>query len=262
MIITYFDESGDDGFPAMSSTLFALSAIYLHYQNWQTVYREIYEFRRHLRDHYAIPIKMELHTRDLLLNKKPYSALRIADEQRIAVVEECCHFLASLEIQSINVVINKSAIRTPDYDILDRAFTYAIQRIENSLSAVNPADRFMIIVDSGRVGKMRKTARRIQRINYIPSRYSSSHYRREIQRLIEDPLDKDSGESYFIQFCDLIAYLVYQHKQIELGLGAPPRRIPTAFTHALITSWLDNLKPILNLQASRTDPYGIVCYPK
>jgi hypothetical protein len=262
VIIAYFDESGDDGFPATSSSLFALSAIYLHYQGWQMVYREISEFRRYLRSQYTIPVKMELHTRDFLLNKKPYSVLRIADDQRVLVIEDCCRLLASLEIQSINVVINKSTIRNPNYDVLSTAFAYAVQRLENTLNVVDPANRFMIIVDPGRVGKMRKTARRIQRINYIPSRYSSSHYRREIQRLIEDPLEKDSRESYFIQFCDLIAYLVYQHKQLELGLGTPPRRMPEAFSHDLVTSWLDILKPILNLQASRSDPHGIVCYPK
>lgn len=262
MIIAYFDESGDDGFPATSSALFALSTIYLHYQSWQTTYREIHDFRRYLRDQYSFPVKMELHTRDFLLNKKPYSALRIPDNDRIAVIGDYCRLMASLEIQVINVVINKSAIRNPNYDVLDTAFTYAVQRIENTLNVVDPANRFMIIVDPGRVGKMRKTARRIQRINYIPSRYSSTHYRREVQRLIEDPLEKDSKESYFIQSCDLIAYLVYQHKQIELGLGTPPRRMPEAFSHDLLTSWLDILKPILNLQASRIDPFGIVCYPK
>ena len=55
---------------------------------------------------------------------------------------------------------------------------------------------------------MRKVTRKIQRINYIPSKYSGS-YRKEIEKLIEDPMPKNSNESYFVQIADTIAYIIY-----------------------------------------------------
>ncbi len=262
MILAYFDEAGDDGYPQTSSALFALTTIYLHYQNWKATFDSMREIRRYLKATYKLPMKMELHTRDLLLNKKPYGALNIPDDQRFGLVGDCCRSLATLDIRVINVVINKSTIISSDYPILDNAFTYAIQRIENDLNSLDPSSKFMIIVDPGRVGKMRKTARRIQRVNFIPSRFSAKPYRREIRRLIEDPLQKESSESYFIQFCDMISFIVYQFKQLELGVGTPPNRVRSLLTRDKLIEWLDDLKPILNLRASTSDPYGIVCYPK
>lgn len=262
MILSYFDEAGDDGYPATSSTLFVLSCIYFNHQNWQPIYQKIHELRHFLKATYGFPVQMELHTRDFLLNKKPYSALRLSDNQRIEILNTCCSGLASLDLKSINVAIIKPNIKISTYDVLDNAFTYAIQRIENDLNTLDPTSKFMIITDPGRVGKMRKTARRIRRFNYIPSRYSSTPYRKEIQRLIEDPLPKESDESYFIQFCDMISYIVYEFKILQLGLGVLPKRMPVLIDQDRFMQWMNVLKPIFNLKASLTDPFGIVCYPK
>jgi hypothetical protein len=112
-------------------------------------------------------------------------------------------------VRIINVVINKKNIQTDSYEVLGNALTYSVQRIENDLSRMSPASKYVILTDSGRVGKMRKTTRKIQRINFIPSKYSIGSYRKEIQHLIEDPLPKDSKESFFIQLSDLVSYIVF-----------------------------------------------------
>jgi hypothetical protein len=97
---------------------------------------------------------------------------------------------------------------------------FSVQRIENDLRHTGTDEsRFIVITDPGRVGKMRKTTRKVQRINYIPSRFGPYSYRREIERMIEDPLPKDSRESYFIQSADLITYLVYLHTHFQKGVG-------------------------------------------
>lgn len=68
-----------------------------------------------------------------------------------------------------------------DYGVLDTALRFSAQPIENDLDpARNPESRFMIITDPSRVESMRSTTRKIQRVNYIPSRFSMKPYRREI----------------------------------------------------------------------------------
>ena len=69
MYISYFDESGDDGYPG-SSNIFTLTAFYLHHQNWKTQYEQIHSFRQQLKADYNIPIKLEMHTKKFLLNKR------------------------------------------------------------------------------------------------------------------------------------------------------------------------------------------------
>jgi len=261
MFIVYYDESGDDGTGPTSSPLFALTAAYLHHQNWQETYGELLEFRRWLRDEHGIPVKTEIKGKNLLLNKKPYRQFNISDNERIEIITRFCELFGSLKISIINTVINVRAIlMTDEYDVLDNALKYSIQRIENDLQQRDPGTRFMIITDEGRIGKMRKTARKIQKFNWIPSRIDpGTSYRREIRLLIEDPIGKNSKQSYFIQMSDIIVYIVYLHKIHELGVGHFPNRLPV--NHSKIIEWLDLMENSLNLEASREDPYGIVCYP-
>jgi hypothetical protein len=77
----------------------------------------------------------------------------------------------------------------------------------------------MIITDPGRLGKMRRIARRIQKINYIPSKYGAVSYRCEICRLIEDPLQKESDPSHLIQVADCVVFLVHLYVLLQLGIG-------------------------------------------
>jgi hypothetical protein len=263
MHIAYYDESGDDGFPSHSSELFVLSALYLHHQNWKTAFDAIRGLRQHLKGSFAFPVKLELHTRQLLLDKNPYRALKLNGDDRVRIVDQFCDLIASLDVRIVNVAIVKPRITSSTYSVLDRALTYSVQRIENDLEpSSDPSARFMIITDEGRVGKMRSTTRRVQRINPIPSRFGQGAYRKEITTLIEDPLPKRSQESYFIQLADLVAYVTRLYTATKTGHGGFPSRLPPSVTPAKIAEWMDRLKPSLNTRASGDDPYGVVMYPK
>lgn len=258
--IAYYDESGDDGYPRFSSPVFALAACYVHHLNWKGAFEAIHEFRRALRLQHGIPVKWEIHTKHLLLGKRPYRGLALTDATRVAIVEEFCDLIAQLDLKVVNVAIVKPRILFAGYPVLDTAFKYSIQRIENDL-AQNPTNRFLIISDEGRLGAMRGTARRIQRINFIPSKFGATPYRREIRALIEDPLPKNSKESYFIQLCDLVAFVVYLHVLATTGSGTFHARLPAHVTPALVDSWLERMKPSLNLAAAPEHPFGIKIHP-
>lgn len=176
--------------------------------------------------------------------------------------------LATLRMQGIVVVIDKTKIKNQEYDVLEKAFTYNIQRIENSLHAAatkkqKRAELFMIITDEGRVGKMGKVARKIQRINYVPSKFESISTRQEIQLLLEDPLAKSSAESYFIQAADTLAFIssLYATRYLCDGIEWA-NRIKRVLTPDDVIALMEAAKPILNIKASSTNPFGIVCYPR
>jgi len=262
MYIAYYDEAGDDGFPRYSSPLFVLSALYLHYLNWKRAFDTIQMFRRQLKNDFNIPIKWEIHTRSLLLNKNPYREIGLSNNDRICVIDLFCDLASQLDIKVVNIAINKTIIRKQDYRVLDRALTYSVQRIENDLKRIDPTGRFLIITDDGRVGKMRNTTRRIQKINFIPSRYGPEGYRQEIESLIEDPLPKNSKESYFIQLADTISYIVYLYVAHICNISHSNNRMPEEINKEKVIEWMQKLKGCLNVAASGENEYGVVCYPK
>lgn len=260
MFIAYYDESGDDGFPSTSSPLFVLTALYQHHLNWKENYERVKAFKRQLAHDFPFPFHEELHTREFILNKAPYHRWIISEPDRAHIIDLYCQLTAQLEAKVITVVIVKDRLQKKDVDVLDVALTYSIQRIENDLAA-NPQNRFEIITDWGRVGKMRKTTRRVQKINFIPSKFGPTPRRQEIQKLIEDPLPKDSSESYFIQLADLLACIVSMYAVVTQNTSSLPNRLPKVIDAQRIIAWMEMLKPVLNLKAAGDDEYGVKFHP-
>ena len=92
---------------------------------------------------------------------------------------------------------------------------------------------------------MRKTTRRVQKINFIPSKFGPTPRRQEIQKLIEDPLPKDSSESYFIQLADLVACVVSLYAVPAHNVGKLPNRLPKLINAGRVYAWMEMLKPVL-----------------
>lgn len=263
MRIVYYDESGDDGFPDYSSPLFILSAVYMKDSDWKDNYSNLVQFRKYLHSKYFLPIKFEIHAKNLLLDKNPYREINNFAGRRIEFFTEYIEFISNLKIQIINIVIIKDHITSKDYNILDKAVTFSVQRIENDiLKSSNSMENYVIISDPGRVKQMRSTTRKIQRVNYIPSKYSLKPYRSEISLLIEDPLEKDSRDSHFIQIADSISYIINLYTTGIVLKKDFPNRLKNILTEKVLFSWMNSLTKILNLHASAFDTYGIVFQPK
>ncbi|PID99418.1 hypothetical protein CSA80_01505 [Candidatus Saccharibacteria bacterium] len=266
MYIAYFDETGDDGYPDKTTDLFVLTSGSIHHAHWQQNYKSASLFRKQLKDTYGLPIKTELHARALFTNKKPYTAYDWDHATRLKIAQEYADFIASTDFEFINVAINKNRIthanRSMYKSVLDAALKFNVQRIENTIKASQPGTKFMIISDEGRVGIMKKTTRRIQKINFIPSRAGGAYYRQEIDLLIEDPLPKDSKQSYFIQFCDFVSFVSYLRLVKTQCAGKWHNRL-SWLGEADVEDLLERLSPCLNLRAnSGASEYGFVIYPK
>ena len=263
MFISYFDESGDDGFPEYSSPIFLLTSIYMPHTKWKSNYNRIVEGRKQLKVRYGFPIKLEFHTKHLLTDKKPYRQFGWSGEQRRGIIFDVFQIIADIDIKIINVAIIKQNIQIDEYNVLDRALTYNIQRIENDLEGFNnPNTNFLIITDEGRIGKMRKTSRKIQRFNPIPSKFKVGTYQKNIQLLIEDPLAKESSESYFLQAVDAISYIKYLYCVNKFINNDLPNRVKRVLSLKDVIELLNIIKPRINCKASPNNEFGIVNYPR
>lgn len=258
--IVYFDETGDDGLVKRSSDDFVLTSIYLDANVWQKNFNKMANLKKELKGKYGFYVKEEMHTKFFLSDKDPYRKYNRSLNQKRDILNAYASTISELDIKSINVIIDKRKIIKQNYDILKSALTYNIQRIENDIT---DSSNYIIITDSGRIAPMRSTAREIRTYNPIHSKYSLDIDNKPIKGLIEDILEKDSKESYFIQICDFISYFIHLYYKVNVYKEDIPNRMKALIDNQSIEHFLDILKDkeILNLKASNRK-YGLVVYPK
>lgn len=200
-----------------------------------------------------------MHTKHFLTDKNPYRSYNWSKEQKIEILTKFTLMIASLDISVINVIIDKTCITTNNYHILENALTYNIQRIENDSHG---AWNFILITDKGRIAPMRKTARAIRAYNPIQSQFGG-YVNKPIKNLIEDVLEKDSQESYFIQICDFISYFVHLYYMTRYQRKDLPSRVSKLIDYTFVGRVMNTFAKngILNLKAS-SEKNGFVIYPK
>ena len=260
--ITYFDETGDDGIIETSSDLFVLTSLYMATEDWQNNFDTMRACRRKLKDDFGFHMTEEMHTKHFLTDKGLYRPYGWTAEQKQNILIIYTKAMAALKAKSINVVIDKTKVVHKDtYNVLENALTYNIQRIENDS---HQEWNCLIITDPGRLAPMRKTARQIRAFNPLPSQYSIESRNQPIQGLIEDILEKDSKESYFVQICDFISYFVHLYYKINYQHGTLPNRAAKVINNEFVSRVMATLKAgkLLNLDAAKGNPYGLVIYPK
>lgn len=257
--IVYCDETGDDGLNTSSSDSFILTSMNMPAESWQSNYNMIKSFRKDLKAKYGFHISQEMHTKHFLTDKNPYRSYKWSNEQKINILKEYTVLIASLDVSIVNVIIDKTAIKSKDYHVLQNALTYNIQRIEND----SHGDwNYLFITDKGRIAPMRKTARAIRAYNPIHSNFGG-YINRPIKSLIEDILEKDSSESYFIQICDFVSFFVHLYYKTNRCQKALPNRVGRLIDEEFVRRVMATFKNgnVLNLNASN-DCYGLVIYPK
>jgi hypothetical protein len=128
------------------------------------------------------------------------------------------------------------------------------QRFENTLKYGNFPGSYrndfgIIFTDNTDGKRLTRLVRKMSVFNYIPNMPWVGPGARNIPilRVIEDPHQKDSRNSYFIQAVDTCAYFLLQ------------RFRPNRFVkQSAATTYIDRLTPILNRRASYGNPLGMV----
>lgn len=258
--LVYLDESGDDGPTVNSSSLFVLSSLYMPYISWKENFNRIREFRKELKNSYGFPIRLEFHTNAFLANKNPYYKFGWSEKERLEILKKFVGLFPTLNLKIVNIVVNKIVCKFP---ILEVALKFNIQRIENDLKN-NPENSFLLITDKGRIKPMRKICRKIQVINPTPSRFDTQQkLSLPIRQMLEDPFEKESEESYFLQMADTLSFLIYMFCSRELLKREFRNRIAYYIDHSSVLSMLEVIKPVCNHKVGPRPycDYGIKIYP-
>jgi uncharacterized protein DUF3800 len=243
----YVDESYDQ-------IKFVISAIRVAIEQWKGVLREIKGFRSNLRSNWGIKLKSELHAHSFVRHCSDGVSTRnlsIADRRKI--FEQTIDFIAALPVEIINVCLplqnfgNRS--NEAHYQAVDRLFN----RIQTNVSRLQPQSHALVIFDKGKEQQITKLSRRLAVFNYIPSQFgtwSDGARAKNIatDRIIEDPVFRESRDSYFLQLADFVAFALLKRE-------VPPSKFVQQWGYHTL---FDKLRPVLCLAASQYDRYGIV----
>lgn len=212
----YIDESGDVGTNNSPTRYFVLSAIILHESAWQNVLDDLITFRRSLKSRYGLLMKEEIHA-SVFINGGANLKSNVSKNDKLDILKKCLKWLDSrTDISVVTVRCDKDKNTTKD--IFEFAWRVLIQRIDNTLAYNNfpngiGHDKGILLADNTNGGKLTKLLRTMRRYNPIPNSRSFGTGSRYIplRAVVEDPIMRDSANSYLHQMVDVVAYFARQY---------------------------------------------------
>ena len=250
MRLYYIDESE-------GPTCYVRTALGVDAERWNDLHRSVLDWRRELKERFAIPTDRELHACDLLAGRGRLARIdgtdrRLSPKQGaeiftegLRLVEEAAHTIGGIEV--VNVCLGKAEVMAYERASLDRL----LNRINTSVAAANR--HAFLIFDEGREEMVDRLYERLRERNPVPSRYEvwEDGGRTKdvpIDNVIGGPAFRSSRSDHLLQMADLIAHALLKQEE-EPSLRAKRLGIDRAF---------GILDRALNRWASRRDPQGVV----
>jgi hypothetical protein len=239
LFLVYIDDSGDEHHRCFS-------ALIIHESVWREVRGRIRDFRRDLKTSDAIFITKELHATDFVAGRGRISLEIVTKARRCEIFRETLRFIATLpKIQ----LINGFSTRAHEYEVFERM----MNRVNRTMAEWK--SHALIICDEGK--DYTGLVRRMSIYNPIASQYGvwpdgSKTRNIPTDRLVEDPVFRNSKQSVFIQLADFAAYALFRS---EVPLASKAKYgLDLAF---------QELHPICLRAAFAKDPrqLGIIRYP-
>lgn len=235
----YVDESYD-------SLKYCLSAIAIRHSDWKECFDMVREHRVNLKKDYGIYLRKEIHARDLISGRGRLSPNAISKWQRSRIFLGLLNLIATLpHVMVFNVCLTSADHSDPQMTAWDRL----INRVERTMLELERVElplrrglsdrattqmgareggeidrrlniyrsRAVIMADEGREVEITRALRKMHVFNPIPSRlggWESGKYTKNIttDRIIEDPVFKNSARSYLTQLADCAAFALLKRE--------------------------------------------------
>jgi hypothetical protein len=204
MYFAYVDESGDSG--DFGSQTYSLACVLVEADTWPDRFDRLIDFRRHLRTLYGLPVRAEMKANHLLRNGGAFRPLGLSEVARFGIYRQTMRLHAKLDFKTFAILVNKAshANRTAD----DLAWEYLLQRLERF--ATYGGEVVLVVHDEGNALAVRTLARKSRRAGGAGSMLGTGHLSRPFNRLLDDPVSRNSKQSYFLQLADLAAYAAFR----------------------------------------------------
>ncbi len=246
MYLMYVDESGDIGVDKSPTRFFVLSAIVLNEDSWLNFLDDLIAFRRALKKKYGLGMNEEIHASDFV-NGRLKLKIAIPRNLRLDLLKQCLKWLNTRnDISIITVRCDKKR----DGDIFDLTWRILFQRFENTIAHNNfpngkGNDKGIVLADNTDGGKLTKLLREMRRYNQIPNdviRFGPGSRNMRLRAVIEDPVLRDSANSYFHQMVDVVVYFARQYYEPNRYIRKKGARTFYNFLSDVVNPYVTNYK--------------------
>lgn len=222
------DESGDPGVQNSPTLAYVVSAVLVTDRAWSSTLDDLVNFRRWVRTNFGLRMRAEVKANELVKGSGPWKG--IGDLRRKDLFRAFLRLQAKTgTIQTFAVVIVKASRASTD-EVREWAWENALNRLE--VFSRKNQETMMLVPDVGEYEYRRKQARRMRRFEMVGSRLGTGPLPRPFINLIEDPVPRQSHESYFIQLADLNAYAAHR---LVFPTGGFPARMWDNLGSAILT---------------------------
>jgi hypothetical protein len=211
--LVYMDDSGDPGVhPGSPTETYTIACVFVRDTDWVPLFEDLIRFRRYLRANFGLRMRQEIKANQLVQGTGPWLTLGFGDRARKRVYRSFMRLQGSTgTVKTFAVVIDKSQCASAD-DVREKAWRHALERVE--AFARHNKTTLMLIPDSGEYDRFRKLARKMRRFSQVGAMVGGGTLSRPLATfLIDDPVERDSAQSYFVQLADLNAYAAYRKER-------------------------------------------------
>lgn len=207
VLLAYIDETGDTGDPAKkgSSSCYALGVVLVDDRKWSPAFEGLLNLRGGIRKSFGIPMRAELKANYLIRGNGPLARLPpLAPSQRQWIYRAHLRALAPLDVRAFAIVVDKERTRVTGNDCLHLAWETLLQRLRRTSQVEDQT--LMIFHDNGENDAIRKEVRKARRYLTSGSAWGTGTLTFALPHLLDDPVPRDSQQSYFTQVADMVAY--------------------------------------------------------
>jgi hypothetical protein len=271
--LVYVDESYDD-------TLFCLSAMILKATEWREAFKTVKDHREQLKERHGIPLRKEIHARNLVGGRGQLGPSNIGKWERSRLFRGLLELVTTLpSARLFNVALPVSGETDPQLKAWDRLLNRVDRTLKNRETQEQTArrkihevvakhapaladsaelrlrwqGRALFVADEGRNVEITRVMRKMNVHNPIPSAYGGwpegAVRNTPTERVIEDPVFRNSESSYMLQLVDCVAFALLKRETV------PTANIKRYGIHNMFD---ETVAGICVKAASKTDPLGIV----
>jgi hypothetical protein len=250
MYLAYFDESGDPGLTNSPTTFFVLSCVMVHHSKWQASLDALVELRRLLRKQYGIPMADEIKAIDIRQGHGALRGLRFPPARRLLAYRRLLRWAdaALPDVKIFAVALDKARASANGFEPRETAWDFALERVQTKCRKED--EHAMVFPDEGHAALIRRLMRRKRRHNRVPKKWGAGSIEAQMERIIEDPSDRRSIDSYFIQLADWCSFAAHRSKYVD-----PRNNFPDDMWDEL------GDRRLLEVNKLESGPPGIKVYP-